>query len=185
MASPDVFVGIDVSKDRLDVHVRPLEAGFAVSNEAAGYAALIARLRPLRAKRIVLEATGGYERALWLALSEAGLVAAVVNPRQVRNVLYVATLSAVRCNGPIREFYRRLSAGGKPAKVALVACMRKMLVMLNGQVRDHLAITTAEWSFFVRPRTVFRPDLSSGWRPRAVAVKTGRQATGAAGAQRS
>ena len=84
MASQDVFVGIDVSKDRLDVHVRPLGVGFSVSNEAAGYAALIARLRPLRVKRIVLEATGGYERALWLALSEAGLVAAVVNPRQVR-----------------------------------------------------------------------------------------------------
>ncbi len=84
MASQDVFVGIDVSKDRLDVHVRPLGVGFAVSNEAAGYAGLIARLRPLRVKRIVLEATGGYERALWLALGEAGLVAAVVNPRQVR-----------------------------------------------------------------------------------------------------
>ena len=84
MASPNVFVGIDVSKDRLDEPVRPLEAGFAVSHEAAGYAGLIARLRPLRAKRIVLEATGGYERALWLVLSEAGLVAAVVNPRQVR-----------------------------------------------------------------------------------------------------
>ena len=78
MALQDVFVGIDVSKG---VHVRPLGVGFSVSNEAAGYAALIARLRPLRTKRIVLEATGGYERALWLALSEAGLAAAVVNPK--------------------------------------------------------------------------------------------------------
>jgi transposase len=59
MASQDVFVGIDVSKDRLDVHVRPLEAGFSVSNGAAGYAALIARLRPSRVKRIVLEAAVG------------------------------------------------------------------------------------------------------------------------------
>jgi transposase len=71
-----VFVGIDVSKDRLDVYVRPLGGGFSVSNEAAGYAAVISRLQPLRTKRIVLEATGGYERALWLALNEAGLVAA-------------------------------------------------------------------------------------------------------------
>jgi len=84
MAALGVFVGIDVSKDRLDVHVRPLGMGFSVGNEAAGHAALIARLRPLRTTRIVLEATGGYERALWLSLSEAGLVAAVVNPRQVR-----------------------------------------------------------------------------------------------------
>ena len=48
-------------------------------------------------------------------------------------------MSAVRCNPPIKEFYRRLSASGKPPKVALVACMRKMLVMLNGRVRDELA----------------------------------------------
>jgi len=59
--------------------------------------------------------------------------------RRVRNVLYMATLSAVRSNPAIRQFHRRLSAGGKPAKVALVACMRKMVVMLNGRVRDHLA----------------------------------------------
>jgi transposase len=58
MVSPDVFVGIDVSKGRLDVHLRPLGIGFSVSNEAAGYAELIARLRPLRTKHIVLEATG-------------------------------------------------------------------------------------------------------------------------------
>ena len=54
-------------------------------------------------------------------------------------MLYVATLSAVRSNGPIQEFYRRLSAGGKLAKVALVACMRKLVVMLNARVRDQLA----------------------------------------------
>src|SRR4051812_50176796 len=86
MASQDVFVGIDVSKDRLDVHLRPLGVGFAVGNEAAGYAALIARLRPLRVKRIVLEATGGYERALWLALSEAGVVAGGGQPPPRRGV---------------------------------------------------------------------------------------------------
>ena len=83
-ARKTVFVGIDVAKDQLDVHIRPLGSGFIVSNDAAGYAGLIARLRPLRVKRVVLEATGGYERALWLALTEAGLIAAVVNPRQVR-----------------------------------------------------------------------------------------------------
>jgi transposase len=59
--------------------------------------------------------------------------------RRVRNVLSVATLSAVRCNPPIKEFYRRLSTSGKTAKVALVACMRKMLVVLNAGVRDQLA----------------------------------------------
>jgi len=306
MAKQDVFVGIDVSKDRLDVHVRPLRSGFSVANDAAGHAALVAQLKPLRSTRIVLEATGGYERALWIALTEAGLVAAVVNPRQVRefarasgrlaktdrldaaviahfaetfspagirnpdpvadrlgehvlyrrrlseeavaldnqlrqlaelrpraerrlaslkaeireidremqrivagdprkkalytcltaykgvgpvlactlianmrelgrltrhqaaaligvapinhdsgawrghraiaggrvgvrNVLYVATLSAIRYNPAIKAFYRRLRDNGKPGKVALVACMRKIAVTLNAMVRDHLA----------------------------------------------
>ncbi|HEY3917552.1 MAG TPA: IS110 family transposase [Stellaceae bacterium] len=310
MAGLGVFVGIDVSKDRLDVHVRPLGMGFSVGNETAGHAALIARLRPLRTTRIVLEATGGYERALWLSLSEAGLVAAVVNPRQVRqfarasgrlaktdrldaeviahfaetfspvavrnpdpvadrlgehvlyrrglseeivaldnqaqrlesaalrsraarrltalraelkeieremaaivaddrakaalfacltafkgvgpvlawtlianmrelgslnrhqaaaligvapfnhdsgkrrgyraiaggriqvrNVLYLATLSAVRHNPAIKEFYTRLRDNGKAPKVALVACMRKLATILNATVRDHLLAT--------------------------------------------
>jgi transposase len=95
MASRDVFVGIDVSKDRLDVNMRPLGIGFSVSKEAAGYAALIARLRPLRSKRIVREATGGYERAPWLAQSEAGLVAAVVNPGHASTLVEPAALAAI------------------------------------------------------------------------------------------
>lgn len=55
---------------------------------------------------------------------------------QVRTVLYMATVAAVRCNMVIRSFYRRLREAGKPVKVALVACMRKLLVILNAMVRD-------------------------------------------------
>ena len=47
----------------------------------------------------------------------------------------MATLSAVRCNPALRAQYRRLRAAGKPAKVALVACMRKLLVRLNAILR--------------------------------------------------
>jgi transposase len=54
----------------------------------------------------------------------------------VRQVLYMATLAAVRHNPRLRAFYRRLLAAGKPAKVALVACMRKLLVVLNAMLRD-------------------------------------------------
>ncbi len=49
----------------------------------------------------------------------------------VRSVLYMATLSAVRFNKPIAIFYQRLVASGKPKKLALTACMRKLLVILN------------------------------------------------------
>jgi transposase len=59
----------------------------------------------------------------------------------VRNVLYMATVSAIRCNPPIRAFYERLRAAGKPSKVALVACMHKLLLVMNAVVRDH-----TEWN---------------------------------------
>jgi transposase len=54
---------------------------------------------------------------------------------QVRAVLYMATLSSLRCNPMITAFYRRLRTNGKPAKVALTACMRKFLVVLNAIVK--------------------------------------------------
>jgi transposase len=54
----------------------------------------------------------------------------------VRNVLYMATLVATRFNPVIKVFYQRLLANHKPKKVALVACMRKLLVILNAMVRD-------------------------------------------------
>lgn len=55
---------------------------------------------------------------------------------QVRSVLYMSTLSAIRFNPIIRQFYQRLRNAGKCFKVALVACMRKLLIILNAMVRD-------------------------------------------------
>jgi len=54
----------------------------------------------------------------------------------VRSTLYMATVAAVRCNAPIRAFYARLRAAGKPAKVALTACMRRLLTIVNTIVRN-------------------------------------------------
>lgn len=53
---------------------------------------------------------------------------------EVRNVLYMATLSAIRHNPILRAFYQRLRQAGKPPKVAIVACMRKLLTILNAMV---------------------------------------------------
>jgi transposase len=53
----------------------------------------------------------------------------------LRATLYMATLSAVRCNPVVSAFYERLKKAGKPKKVALVACMRKLLTILNTLVR--------------------------------------------------
>ena len=55
---------------------------------------------------------------------------------QVRAVLYMSTVAALRWNPVIRAFYDRLRGAGKPAKVALTACMRKLLTILNAMVRQ-------------------------------------------------
>lgn len=78
------MVGIDVSKDRLDVAVLPGGEAFAVAREAAGIDALLARLTPLAPAAIALEATGGYESVVVASLAAAGLPVVVVNPAQVR-----------------------------------------------------------------------------------------------------
>lgn len=81
---PAVFVGIDVSKARLDVCVRPNRELFSSAHCAVAVRALITRLHSLAPALVVLEATGGYEALAARLLTEAGLPVAVVNPRQVR-----------------------------------------------------------------------------------------------------
>jgi transposase len=78
------IVGIDVSKDRLDVEVRPSGETFAVGRKAVGLEQLIARMRELSPHVIALEATGGFETVVAAALGAAGLPVVVVNPAQVR-----------------------------------------------------------------------------------------------------
>jgi transposase len=82
--TPELFIGIDVSKARLDVAVRPDAAPSAFANDPEGIAQLVAYLSPQKPRLIVLEATGGLELDAVAALAGAGLSVAVVNPRQAR-----------------------------------------------------------------------------------------------------
>jgi transposase len=79
-----IVVGIDVSKDRLDVHVLPGGETFAVSRDAAGLEALVTRLLPLSPTAVAVEATGGFETVVAASLCAASLPVVVVNPAQVR-----------------------------------------------------------------------------------------------------
>jgi transposase len=80
----DVIVGVDVSKDRLDVHVLPSGEAFWVGRDGEGLAALVERLKPLGVGLAAVEATGGLETVVAAALAGAGLPLVVVNPAQVR-----------------------------------------------------------------------------------------------------
>lgn len=79
------FVGIDVSKHWLDVAVHDGNEVVRVANDDAGICGLIGQLTEAELERVVLEATGGYERALVHALQCKSLPVVVVNPRQVRD----------------------------------------------------------------------------------------------------
>jgi len=80
-----VFVGIDVSQQRLDWCVRPLNLHGSVDADEPGLANLVDRIAAWSGALVVLEATGGLERPIVAALAEKGAAVAVVNPRQVRD----------------------------------------------------------------------------------------------------
>ena len=79
-----IAVGIDVSKDRLDIAVHPSGEAFAVERKASGLDRLIDRLRQLAPTIVVLEASGGFETVVAATLAAAGFSVAVVNPAQIR-----------------------------------------------------------------------------------------------------
>jgi transposase len=78
------YVGIDVSKDRLDVHVLPSNLAFDVARDGKGIGELVERLKTLSPDAIAIEATGGFETVVAAGLGSAGLPVVVVNPAQVR-----------------------------------------------------------------------------------------------------
>jgi transposase len=82
--SSGMYVGIDVSKDRLDVAVLGEERMWQIDNTSDGIARLVQQMQELQPELIVVEATGGYQRAVVEALFVAGLAVAVVNPTRVR-----------------------------------------------------------------------------------------------------
>ena len=85
MVNVPCFIGIDVAKAQLDIAIRPSGERWAVPNDASGVTMLVDRVQALQPTLIVLEATGGLERAATVALATAGLPVVVVNPRQARD----------------------------------------------------------------------------------------------------
>lgn len=84
----DSIVGIDVSKDRLDVCVLPTGDRFVVTRNAAGLDELAVRLLPLKLRVVAVEATGGFETVVAASLAAASLPVVVVNPAQVRHFAF-------------------------------------------------------------------------------------------------
>jgi len=85
LESESPYVGIDVSKDQLDIAVRPTGETWSMPNDASGITEVVQRVAQLHPKLVVLEATGGLQMPVAAALASAGLPLAMVNPRQVRD----------------------------------------------------------------------------------------------------
>ena len=81
----NVYVGIDISKDRLDVAVHASNEQWQFTNDTAGISRLRRMLKKISPTLIIFEATGGYEMPLYLSLDKAGFSVAMVNPRQIRD----------------------------------------------------------------------------------------------------
>jgi len=130
MTPNERFVGIDVSKDALDVAIRPDGTHRTVPNTDDGFDQLVALLRPLGPALVVVEATGGYQRRVVAALALAGVSVAVVNPARAREFAKalgrLAKTDAVDAR-VLAEFAERIRPVARPLPDAQARQMQELL----------------------------------------------------------
>jgi transposase len=125
-ATDVLFVGVDVSKARLDIFIHPTAQRFSVENTPRGRAALIRQLKRLPVDRLVVESTGGYERDLLLDLLKAKIPVAHVNPRVVRDFAKSYNLLA-KTDSLDADLLARFARERKPRTLGPVDTIRLML----------------------------------------------------------
>jgi len=139
----EAFIGIDVSRDSLEIASRPSGEQWQVANDPQGIAALLLRLRAVRPTLIVLEATGGLEVPALASLGSAGLPVVAVNPRQVRDfakaIGTLAKTDAIDARvlahfaDAVRPAVRPLPDAATRALSALVTRRRQLVEMLTAE----------------------------------------------------
>jgi len=138
-----IYVGIDVSKERLDVHVRGSGEAFAVARDGEGLAALVERLRGLAPSLVAIEATGGFEAVVAAAVGGAGLPLAVVNPAQVRH--YAQALGRrAKTDKVDAEIIARFAEATRPEPRPLPDEETRLLAELVTRRRQIIGMMTAE-----------------------------------------
>jgi transposase len=139
----DRFVGIDVSKAWVDVHVRPEGTAFRCEVDSEGLSELVRRLKPLVPRLVAMEASGGYEAIVAGTLAEADLPVAVVNPRQIRKFAdalgQLAKTDAIDAR-VIAHFAEAVKPPARPLPdettvqvQELLARRRQLVVMINAE----------------------------------------------------
>jgi transposase len=138
-----IYVGIDVSKDRLDVHVRPSGEAFAVARDGKGLEELVERLRAINPTLVAVEATGGFETIVAAALGGAGLPLVVVNPAQIRH--FARAVGKRAKTDPIdAEMIARFVEAVKPELRQLPDEAARLLIELVSRRRQIIEMLVAE-----------------------------------------
>lgn len=143
MQPSSVCVGIDISKAQLDVVVEPGGESLTVPYDGPGLATLMTRLSQISPRRIVVEATGGLERALLRALVDAALPVIAVNPRQVRDFAK-ATGQLAKTDVLDAAVLARFAAVIHPPERALPDPQTQELAAVLARRRQVLAMQRAE-----------------------------------------
>lgn len=143
MADILMFVGIDVSKAQLDIALRPTGQGWQVPNDDGGITVLVARLQAVDPTLIVLEATGGLELPVTLALAAAGLPVAVVNPRHTRDFAK-ATGPLAKTDTLDARALAHVAEAVRPVPRPLPEAQAQELSALLGRRRQLIEMLTAE-----------------------------------------
>ena len=143
MSEPSMCVGIDISKARLDVAVRPGGATFTVSHDDAGRAAVVEQLRRVQPALVVLKATGGLEVLVVSALAAAGLSVVVINPRQVRDFAK-ATGRLAKTDALDAQVLAQFAEAVRPALRPLPDASTQALAALLSRRRQLVEMLTAE-----------------------------------------
>jgi transposase len=138
-----MFVGIDVSKDRLDVHIHPSGERFDVPRSEDGAEQLVTRLKSHDLAVIAIEATGGYEVIVVAALAAAVLPVAVVNPKRVHNYAKALGVNA-KTDAIDAQVIARFACDVKPAVRALPDAETVVLGEVLTRRRQIVQMITAE-----------------------------------------
>jgi transposase len=138
-----IFIGIDVSKARLDVAVHPSGESESAANDKTGIKAVVKRLAKIQPTLIVLEATGGLERQVTQALASAELPVVVVNPRQVRDFAK-ATGQLAKTDSIDAHVLARFAEAVRPALRPLPEAVTLELRALTARRRQIIEMIVAE-----------------------------------------
>ena len=143
MSASQIFVGIDVAKAQLDIALRPTGERWAIPNEDASIATLVTQLQAVRPVLIVLEATGGFQRAVVAALAAAALPVVVVNPQQARDFAK-ATGQLAKTDVLDAQALAHFAEAVRPTPRPLPDAQTDALCALLARRRQLVAMRTAE-----------------------------------------